>query len=306
MNQRQLLYFLEVYHLKSIKKAATKLIISPQGISKTILALEQELDISLFTRTKNGLEPTKQAMALKPHAEKILEEFSTLQEKSFFTHTKKDFLKILSTPGVLEYLTANFIKDFQTAYPKILLNFTETTDKAAIAELNSGEIDMAILSGTVDTTIFSCQYLFKNYHCFIVSTKNPLAKKEKLSLKDFKNQALILKGREQTFYNTYQNQLIKNGIQPNIILETTVNSIIADMAEQNLAIGGSLDYIAFKNKRPHTVILPMDGIDNVHTVYLAEKYNNTLSSQSLIFKNFLLTWLEKHRSELFHWNRFTQ
>ena len=61
------------------------------------------------------------------------------------------------------------------------------------------------------------------------------------------------------------------------------------MPEQNLAIGGSLDYIAFKNKRPHTVILLMDDIDNVHTVYLAEKYNTILSPQSLIFKNFLLT-----------------
>ena len=36
MSPRQLEYFLEIYNQKSIKKAAEKLIISPQAVSKTI------------------------------------------------------------------------------------------------------------------------------------------------------------------------------------------------------------------------------------------------------------------------------
>ena len=42
MNHRQLGYFLEVYKLKSITLAAEKLMISTQGISKTIVGLEKE------------------------------------------------------------------------------------------------------------------------------------------------------------------------------------------------------------------------------------------------------------------------
>lgn len=43
MNQRHLTYFLEVYKHRSISAAAKSLFISPQGLSKTILALEEEL-----------------------------------------------------------------------------------------------------------------------------------------------------------------------------------------------------------------------------------------------------------------------
>lgn len=62
MNQRQLSYFLEVYKQRSISTAAQSLFISPQGLSKTILALENELGVKLFTRSKNQMLPTKEAI----------------------------------------------------------------------------------------------------------------------------------------------------------------------------------------------------------------------------------------------------
>ena len=43
MNVRQLSYFMEVYRQGSIAGAARTLFISPQGISKTILSLEEGL-----------------------------------------------------------------------------------------------------------------------------------------------------------------------------------------------------------------------------------------------------------------------
>jgi len=52
MSPRQLEYFLEIYNQKSIKKAAEKLIISPQAVSKTIKEIEEELGVKLFLRGK--------------------------------------------------------------------------------------------------------------------------------------------------------------------------------------------------------------------------------------------------------------
>ena len=64
MNQRQLKYFLEVYSTKSISKAAANLFVTPQGISKTIAALEKELNVSLFEHHHNRITPTKDAARL--------------------------------------------------------------------------------------------------------------------------------------------------------------------------------------------------------------------------------------------------
>ena len=61
MSPRQLEYFLEIYNQRSIKKAAEKLIISPQAISKTIKEIEEKLNVTLFVRGKKSLEPTAEA-----------------------------------------------------------------------------------------------------------------------------------------------------------------------------------------------------------------------------------------------------
>ena len=65
MSPRQLEYFLEIYNQKSIKKAAEKLIISPQAVSKTIKEIEEELGVKLFLRGKKSLEPTAEAEYFK-------------------------------------------------------------------------------------------------------------------------------------------------------------------------------------------------------------------------------------------------
>ena len=50
MTNRHLEYFLKVYEERSIKKAADALFITPQGVSRTILELEHELEMMLFIR----------------------------------------------------------------------------------------------------------------------------------------------------------------------------------------------------------------------------------------------------------------
>ena len=61
MTFNQLRYFLEVYSFKSIKKAAEKIHVSTQGLSKTIIQLENELENELFERKGSALIPTTYA-----------------------------------------------------------------------------------------------------------------------------------------------------------------------------------------------------------------------------------------------------
>ena len=83
MNQRQLKYFLEVYSTKSISKAAANLFVTPQGISKTIAALEKELNVSLFEHYHNRIAPTKYAARLSIHAKNILNEYELVTDRLF-------------------------------------------------------------------------------------------------------------------------------------------------------------------------------------------------------------------------------
>ena len=83
MNQRQLNYFLEVYSQSSITLAAKKLYITPQGLSKTISSLEEELGVQLFVHTRNRIHATEDAARLAIHAQHIIDEYDVITEKLF-------------------------------------------------------------------------------------------------------------------------------------------------------------------------------------------------------------------------------
>lgn len=301
MNQRHLEYFLEVYKHQSIKVAAENLHLSPQGISKTILALEEELGEPLFQRTGRLLTPTPAATNLKYHAQKILDEYDLIQNNEYLSSTHKTTLKILSSYDVMQYLTVNFIKDFQEAYTDILLNITEFTDKLAMRMLQDEDAEIALLPGPLDLSLFSVQYLFSSRYCAVIHKEHPLAQKSSLSYKDLHQQSIAVRGREFSLYSTHQNIFMQHGVKPINNIETSSYYIIHRMAEANLAIGSSLDYMAFGDPQPNTVILPFDDDQLKKSIYITEKKQKPLSLEASNFKSFLLNWLEVHRKELFHW-----
>lgn len=302
MNQRHLEYFLEVYKHKSIKRAAEQLHISPQGISKTILSLEEELNEQLFDRSGKFLSPTPAAVTLKHHAQKILDEYSLIQNKQYLSPTSKTTLKVLTSYDVLQYLTVNFIKDFQASHTDIMLIITETTDKMALQMLQDEDAEIALLPGPLDYNIFSAQYLYSSRYCAVIHESHPLAQKSSICYEDLHNQPIAIRGREFSLYNAHQSILAQHGVEPINTIETSSYYIIHRMAEANLSIGASLDYIAFADKQPHTVILPFEDTQMIKTVYFVEKKKSILSPEACKFKSFLLNWIEWHRNLLFHWN----
>lgn len=306
MNNRQLSYFLEAYKCRSIKLAAQNLIISPQGLSKTIQSLEEELNTALFRRTSKGIEPTNAAIALKPRAERVIEEYEAIKNEAVNQTDGRRVFTIVSTNGIFQYLTVKFLQDFQKLFPDIVLNYVEMTDYPAIDKLKNGEVELALLPSPIDTTLFTGQHLFTNRLCLVVNKQHPLSKKDKIRIEDLKDEPLARPSREYACYSNQMNIFLDHGVTPNICFETTNFPIILCMAEQNLAIGITLDYMAFADPRPNTVIVPFDEDRCIKSVYITERLNCPLSSDACTFKLFMLEWLKNNKHQLFHWDPFQE
>ena len=72
MDFKTLEYYRKIYEKRSIRQAAAELYISPQGLSRTLYALEEELQVRLFERSVKGLEPTRAGDYFYQEAEKLL------------------------------------------------------------------------------------------------------------------------------------------------------------------------------------------------------------------------------------------
>lgn len=302
MNKRQLQYFLEVMGTQSIKKSADKLMISSQGLSKVIKDLEKELNVTLFTRSAHGLIPTLHAASLKHSADIIIREFENIQlNLSLQNKESVTTLRVLSTYGMLKYLTMDFIMDFYAANPMIRLNIVEYPDLPIISMLRAEQIELAFLPVPIDNTVFNASYCSTHNHCLMINKQNILSKKSSIDYEDLKNVPLAIKGREYIIYSNNINRFLKNGVTPNILLETSDDHLIHEIARRNLGVGVSLDCIAFDDISDNTVIRPFSDKNNIKDVFLVTKKEIKLSKEALIFQDFTLEWLDKHRDNLFKW-----
>lgn len=293
MNQRHLEYFLEVYKRKSMKEAAAALMISVQGLSKTLISLEEELGEELFVRNPKGLIPTRAAKILKNHAQKIIEEYKLIQSKEYLSPEKKKRLKILSSADITQYLTVSFIKEFRKEYPGICLVLIETTDRFAQQLLLDEEVELAIIAGPLPDALFSHTQILSSRYVAVVNKTHPLAEKQSIDLEDLDGEPIAIRGREYSMFDTHQMFLEEYGVNFNTVIETSSYSLIHQMAEENLCIGSSLDYIAYGDPRPGTVILPHSGKEMLKHICAAWKKGRELSAEAKCFYEFLLEWIKK-------------
>lgn len=302
MSPRQLEYFLEIYNQRSIKKAAEKLIISPQAVSKTIKEIEEELQVELFVRGKKALEPTTEAEYLKNHAIKILEEYDKINSIKSFSQRESKVLTIYAIDGFLQYVTVKFIEDFQKSFPEILLNVIETTEKDIVEKLEKRDIETAITTRPLGSEAFSHTYLYSNRNCLVIHKDNLLAKKSSIFPDDLDNQPIAGKGSAYSCYTSSVRKLFQRNINPKIMLETTNDSLIIKMAECNLAIGITLDHIAFASNCENVVIRPFQDENQVRNIFWIENTYVILTKEEQTFRKFLLQWIEEHKLELFSWD----
>lgn len=91
MDFQQLKYVIEVANCGSINKAAEKLFVSQPNISKAILNLEKELNITIFNRNNNGVTLTKEGNGFILYARSLVAQFNHIEAmyKKPFENNKK-------------------------------------------------------------------------------------------------------------------------------------------------------------------------------------------------------------------------
>jgi DNA-binding transcriptional LysR family regulator len=82
MELYQLKSFLTIAYEKNLTRAAEALHLSQSALSSQIKLLEEDLGVSLFSRTSRGMAITDQGRILMTHAQDVLETASQLQKRA--------------------------------------------------------------------------------------------------------------------------------------------------------------------------------------------------------------------------------
>ncbi len=198
MNSEQLKYFELTYQERNYSAAARLVPVSPQGLTKSIRALEKELGVTLFEPDANGMpSPTPFAAELYEFTEVTASNLRLMHEafdrlRGQETHE----LRLGCSLGVMGALGPEFLDGFRAMQPNVRVSYWETNDELCDKGLSQGDYDLAL-------AVLPCNPAFDSaplYRCplyFWVNAADPLARKKDtgITLEDLRGYDVALPGQ---------------------------------------------------------------------------------------------------------------
>ena len=159
MDATQLGYFDAVCQEGSYAKAAERLFISPQGLSKAIHKLEAELGVPLFESTGSGISLTPYGQLLRRRSASYLQAHQQiLNELDVMKRNADRELTIGVKAGFTEGLGENFLLNFILEHPEIHVQLRSFSMPALHEAMKRPERSVWILPGPYDMTLYESIY----------------------------------------------------------------------------------------------------------------------------------------------------
>ena len=246
MTITQLATFLKISELGSFSAAADSLGYAQSTVTTQIKQLEDELGCVLFERLGKTISVTSAGERLITYAEKMLQLERDIRLDVTDEENPVGILKL----GVSESLCI-------TRFPQILMEYNKINPKTEIRIqfvthenipelLQKGELDMVYtLNPIIEDERITILHKKREKLGFYVSDKHPMAGKS-IREKDLKDLPLLLTGHNCSFRHMLVADLEKNGISPNIVVETSSKEILKQFAEGGFGVAFIPDITAEK------------------------------------------------------------
>ena len=237
MTLRQIEFFIAVFESRSFSKAAKALYVSQQTISKAIRQLERELSHELFVRTSEGVEPNA-------YAERMYGELKDIQARigqiphllASMGEIACERLEVAVAFGVLGALAQDLFETFREAYPQVDVRLADAPDFTVEERLLSGEADVGIGVGPIDTSLFDARLLRREHMYMCIHKDHPLYNAQEITMDDLRDCKFLNMTPQFKSYFSLISCCRNYGFDPNIVFTSNEIVTIKEMSEANMGI----------------------------------------------------------------------
>lgn len=265
MLSHQLLVFLKAAECGSFTKASAQLLITPASVMKHINTLEARLGITLFLRSKAGLQLTPAGQSLYKDAAKLYSAaqsaVSRAKNAAFAGGiTIRVGSSLLNPSNVLTTMWAP-LHDKYPQYRFRIIPFEDTKEQIIPLMASLGErIDLLIGAFNSNTMYGHANYLILGSYnlCVAVPKKHPLARKKALTFADLYGGSLLtVTGGDSEIITSFNETVQKQHPQINLI----GTGYYYDMETFNSCEQSGIPMLtldAWADVHPSLVTLPLD------------------------------------------------
>ena len=188
--------FYTVAKCGSLTKAAEKLYISQPAVSQAIKQLEIQLGVSLFNRTRRGMELSAQGgEVIFKKIEEGLKLFSDAEDMiNQRKNTATGEIRVGASDTIFEYFLADKIVEFHEKVPAVKINLISDITPNTVEDLKSGKCDVGFVNLPIEQDdglklYGNCMQL---NDVFVAGEKFSELKDKSSSFEELKNYPLIV------------------------------------------------------------------------------------------------------------------
>jgi len=188
--------FHEVAAHGSITAAARSLGYTQSAVSRQIAALELAVDARLLDRQARGVELTEHGRCLLGHAEALLRRLDAARsDLRALDHLGTGRLQVGAFPTANAALIPRAMAEFAAQHPDVALSLVEGTSRVQLANLETGDVDIAVVSAfpdhALDTTRFEFVYLLDDAILIALPQSHELATRKAVRLAELAGERWI-------------------------------------------------------------------------------------------------------------------
>ncbi len=282
MEIQQLYYYMELCKQKNFTEAGYACNMTQGALSKQIRKLENELGITLIRRNTRKIELSKEGEIFLSYAKKMTGTY----EEMLKNVQKNQEIKIGCMPVLAPYHFARLVADFRKEYPDIKLVIDERI--ASDIQENSDRYDFLILRENMmeDQKKFRFSPLYDDKLCAVLYEKHPLYGRDRLQLKELKDDVFIFPERGSGSYEVFYKSCEKAGFEPKIAFEFPQANTIMSFVSEGVGVTITFSTVYREAKCAGVKMIPLE--DELHSVIsLFYRKNKPLDYAKKQFLNYV-------------------
>ena len=287
MEIRQIQYFLSIVDTGSFSLAADEFYISQSSLSKKIIALEKELGIPLFNRSKRKVFLTTAGEAFLEHARKIDVAYNAMIVDLKEFKSDADSFTVAAIPVIAQYGITTYIAQFKEVYPNIPFTLEEMDGLNILPALEEQRFDFAFTRHNfLDDEKFTCLEICKDKLMVVVSKKNQYAARSKISLQELSKDNFIVFDRVTDLHKLIIEECKKAGYDPIIFYSSHRKVSVFSLVGANIGLALIPSRVYDYHKHPDVIAIPLEEHIECNMV-LAYLKSRRLPEVAKIFIDFL-------------------
>ncbi len=263
LHQLEQLLAIEKYH--TLSAAAEHLNISQPALSRSIQRLEDELEVTLFTRQRNKLDFNEDGLLALSYAKKIIDESNEM--KSALQAAAKA-RRTISIGSIAPYPMWQLTPEISRMYPAMSVQSEMMDAEHLEAGLASGEYQVIITNDpTHDADTICMEYCEEDLYASLPPA-HPLASRNEISLSDLNGQS-VLQYSDVGFWT----DILKKKLPDSMFLYQSDMNALNELRKSSALPAFATNLTGGGPENEHRVMVPLTD-DEVNVIFYL-KYKKT-------------------------------